>query len=85
MSKMKCVEMNFRSFSGDQRLSGHKKNDHNNFKELTKKEVDVILGYIQLWPQRFVQWLSTRASDFNSISLQAMHVLLSRFEEFRPF
>lgn len=41
--------------SGDQRLSGHKKNDHNNFKELTKKEVDVILGYIQLWPQRFVQ------------------------------
>jgi hypothetical protein len=40
---------------GDQRLSGHKKNDHNNFKELTKKEVDVILGYIQLWPQRYVQ------------------------------
>lgn len=39
---------------GDQRLSGHKKNDHNNFRELTKKEVDVILGYIQLWPQRFV-------------------------------
>lgn len=41
-------------FLGDQRLSGHKKNDHNNFRELTKKEVDVILGYIQLWPQRFV-------------------------------
>lgn len=39
---------------GDQRLSGHKKNDHNNFRELTKKEVDVILGYIQLWPQRCV-------------------------------
>lgn len=35
---------------GDQRLS--KKSDHNNYKELTKKEVDVILGYIQLWPQR---------------------------------
>jgi hypothetical protein len=45
----------FSHFPGDQRLSGHKKNDHNNFKELTKKEVDVILGYIQLWPQRFVQ------------------------------
>lgn len=42
-------------FLGDQRLSGHKKNDHNNFKELTKKEVDVVLGYIQLWPQRFAQ------------------------------
>lgn len=42
-------------FLGDQRLSGHKKNDHSNFKELTKKEVDVILGYIQLWPQRFVK------------------------------
>lgn len=38
---------------GDQRLSGHRKNDHTNFKELTKKEVDVILGYIQLWPQRY--------------------------------
>lgn len=50
---------------GDQRLSGHKKNDPSNFKELTKKEVDVVLGYIQLWPQRFVVFHHHRPSSLN--------------------
>lgn len=66
MTKFYCLVL-----SGDQRLSGHKKNDHNNFKELTKKEVDVILGYIQLWPQRFVQH-----SHFNIPAMSLTMILM---------
>lgn len=35
---------------GDQRLIGHKKNDHGNLKDLSKSEVETVLAYI-LWPQ----------------------------------
>lgn len=43
-------------FAGDQRLISHKKNDHNNLRELSKSEVDIILSYIQLWPQRLIAY-----------------------------
>lgn len=38
---------------GEQRVSGHKKVDPS-YRDLSKNEVDVILGYFQLWPQRLV-------------------------------
>lgn len=46
-------DTNLTILAGDQRISGLKKSEQSSFKELTKKEVDIILGYIlQLWPQR---------------------------------
>lgn len=50
-------------FLGDQRLISHKKNDHNNLKELSKSDVETILAYIQLWPQRLVQRKKSTSED----------------------
>lgn len=50
---------------GDQRLISHKKNDHNNLKELSKSDVETILAYIQLWPQRLVQKNTTSEDNIS--------------------
>lgn len=45
--------LSFSVIVGEQRVSGHKKVDPS-YRDLSKNEVDVILGYFQLWPQRLV-------------------------------
>lgn len=45
--------LSFIAIVGEQRVSGHKKVDPS-YRDLSKNEVDVILGYFQLWPQRLV-------------------------------